>query len=154
MIRNSNLQNRLITSSGSTAIQSPPLNGVLHRIQVNDNGMPYVYHSDSTGGNWTGDIIATKSDLGWNYVRVAQVDTDAINYSANESKTVSIPISGIPSGYSVLTIIDAFSTESNINTSNRYFSQDMKNVIMLTRNLTSASVSSNAHARLLCIKTD
>ena len=37
--------------------------GEEHRIQINNSGIPAVYHYDPSTGKWPGEFIALKSDL-------------------------------------------------------------------------------------------
>jgi len=54
----------LIRGNGYTALSvNGKEKGISHRLQINDSGIAAVYHSDSSGGNWSPDPIALKSDL-------------------------------------------------------------------------------------------
>lgn len=59
-----NVNDRLIRGNGYTALSvNGKEEGISHRLQINDSGIAAVYHSDSSGGNWSPDPIALKSDL-------------------------------------------------------------------------------------------
>ena len=54
----------MIRGNGYTALSvNGKEEGISHRLQINDSGIAAVYHSDSSGGNWSPDPIALKSDL-------------------------------------------------------------------------------------------
>lgn len=94
------------------------------------------------------NTYALKSDLS-DYLKITYFSA-SVTLPANGSKVVSIPFT-TPSGYRIVTVINARAEGSEIVTFNAYNSGS--NIMVNTRNVASAQSTQTVHAGVLFVKS-
>ena len=103
---------------------------------------------DINTNNFQFNTYALKSDLS-DYLKITYFSAST-TLPGNGSGTVSIPFT-IPSGYRIVTVINARAEGFEIATFNAYNSGS--NIIVNIRNVTSAQVTQKIHAGVLFVKS-
>ena len=105
---------------------------------------------DPPSETWTQWIeYALKGDLTGNYY-ISTVEGHNLNYTANEEKIDTFSVSGIPSTYRVIAVVDVYSGSPRVNVGNRFFEYDKKTITASTKNMSSDTLSAYVYARVLC----
>ena len=145
---NSNLNKRVYYSDSVIALQSPVVNNVTYRFQVDSrSGGVILYKSEDNGLNWERDKkILSNADFLTKIVSLNQVTVPA-----NAGITVSTTnISGqIPSGYKLLDAREVGSGNNGCYI--YYFKVDGTNITLQLRNVTNNAITTSPAAQLLLI---
>ena len=145
--QNSNLNKRVYYSNSVIALQSPVVNNVTYRFQVDSrSGGVILYKSEDNGLNWERDKeILSNADFLTKIVSLNQVTVPA-----NTGITGSTNISGqIPSGYKLLDAREVGSGNNGCYI--YYFKVDGTNITLQLRNVTNNAITTSPSAQLLLI---